>query len=92
MTALRQLKLPFNRLKTLPIEVGQLEELAELTLQHNQLVKVPVELGYLSKLDALIVDHNEVSMCMLRNSESRSRNSDSQSRLLVGLIIDMLHC
>lgn len=56
------LKLSFEGLSQLPVEIGELTNLETLDLSHNKLKTLPLEIGNLSKLKELYLDSNELSM------------------------------
>ena len=54
------LKIQFNKLYTLPPEIGDLENLRELYLEFNNLTHLPPEIGKLSNLRILEIGRNNL--------------------------------
>lgn len=60
MPNIRELHTGFNRLVTVPAEVGKLKHLQVLNVEHNNLKSIPTELGHLTKLRTLTLNNNEL--------------------------------
>jgi hypothetical protein len=56
-----RLDLAYSQATTLPLEIGQLSNLAELYLNKNQLTELPPEIGQLSKLRMLGLYGNQLT-------------------------------
>lgn len=54
----RQLKASFNKIATLPPEIGKLKRLRILVLNSNRIEKLPDEIGRLDMLEELILSEN----------------------------------
>jgi internalin A len=61
INTLTSLNLAFNKLRTLPPEIGKLTSLTELYLDCNHLRKLPPEIGKLADLTSLDIRDNQLS-------------------------------
>ncbi len=57
-TEVETLRLSYNRLSSLPAQLGGLKKLTYLDVSHNRLKKLPAELGAISNLQVLLLSHN----------------------------------
>jgi len=58
---LKDLQLAYNNIRSLPPEIGWLEDLEELELRANRLTEIPSEIGNLSNLQVLNLAYNDLA-------------------------------
>lgn len=54
------LRLDYNEITRIPIQIGDCEKLIHLSISHNKLEAIPAEIGYLTQLKSLNLSNNSI--------------------------------
>ncbi|KAL6045319.1 mgpp2cl-1, protein phosphatase 2C-like protein 1 [Balamuthia mandrillaris] len=89
MTALTKLMLRYNRIASLPPEIGHLKKLQLLSVRYNHLIKVPAEINKLEALQVFDARGNQLKTIPPMGALSALLELDLQHNCLSGLPDDL---